>query len=386
MSVINNMLRDLNKRQAPERSPDYINASADDAQQSMIEPHRPNSVTLLSLAFIIVLLLLGVAGYLLLSGQDSQTQAGTQTTALVTSEVKPIENITEQPVERRKENPKMLVNSAPYLAGEIVVKTKVKSKTTEKAGIEQPPIEATASTVVVSSPKQVTVPMREKSHEPERVKEKLEYVRPPTQPKRVKVQTALTAFEQDAKTAEQAVNLFSKGEVSLAYRKLFDFISINEIDQKSRIILAGHLLQDKRIAEAGDVILGVSVKGDPQYRQIKARWQEAKGDVNLAIKTLASSLPDIREHSTYYVLLASYYQRFGQPEMAVNIYTLLLEYDDHVANWWAGLAISSDRTEKWEQARFAYHQALQLPELNTKIIPYAQKRLAELNIIKNKSK
>ena len=373
MSVINNMLRDLNKRQAPERSPDYINASIDDAQQSMIEPQRPNNLGLLSLAFIVVLLLVAAGGYFFVSDQSSQSQVGVETTDLANPVEKPIETSKEQAKEQGKS---VLV---------LMDKEKLETKTVKQVTIEQRSIKVSkvAPSIAVPTLKQVKAP--EKSHKPPQAKKQLEALKPKEKPKTVKVQTTLTPLEQDAKMAGQAVNFFSKGDVSLAYRHLFDFISTHENNQKSRIILASHLLQDQRVAEAGDVILGLRLKGEPQARQVKARWHEAKGDVTLAIETLASALPDIREHTAYYVLLASYYQRFSEPEKAVQTYTTLLEYDDHVANWWAGLAISSDRTQQWDQARFAYQQALRLPELNTKIIPYAQKRLLELNRIMSKA-
>jgi len=385
VSVINNMLKDLNKRQAPERSPDYINASKNDAQQSMIEPQRANNLGLISLVLTLVLLVIGIVWYLFFFDQKGQIQVDAQRGNLEGSLDQPVEvsakqsiTNTKEPIEKTNIQSNVLVKSIPALPD--------KAKT-EPVAIDNPPIVAKkiVSPPKISSPQVTIESMLEKQPKPKTAKKVVDPVKPIAKAKTVKVKTALTQLEQDAKMAKQAVSLFNKGDVSLAYRHLFDFIYSHEVDQKSRIILASHLLQDKRVAEAGDVILGASVTGDPQYRQIKARWHEARGEVDLAMQMLSSDLPEIQKHPSYYVLLASYYQRFGQPEKAVKIYTYLLEHDDHIADWWAGLAIASDRTQQWQQAKFAYQQALRLPNLNTQIIPYAQKRLSELNLIQNKA-
>ena len=183
----------------------------------------------------------------------------------------------------------------------------------------------------------------------------------------------------DQQSAEQAEALFSQGEARQAYRHLYDFIALHEMDSKSRTVLAGHLLLAKRLAEAGDILVGGKTETHPDLRQIKARWLVAKGEHKLALYTLSSNQPDISEYPAYYELMASYYQRFGYSKKALLTYSQLVQFDGSVANWWAGLAISSDQEKQWESARFAYQQAFELPGLNPKLVEFVKSRLANLS-------
>jgi tetratricopeptide (TPR) repeat protein len=180
--------------------------------------------------------------------------------------------------------------------------------------------------------------------------------------------------------ADFSRNLYKAGESRKAYRTLYEFVAAYKVDQQSRIVLISYLLQDERIAEAGDVLVTTQVAHSPELRQLKARWYVAQGEHRLALHTLRENLPELHRFPDYYALLAAYYQRFGYSEKAAETYASLLDYDNESANWWAGFAIALDSSKQYQDAVNAYKHALQIPELRQELIEYIENRLSLLTV------
>jgi|GEM_PF-1404508 len=189
---------------------------------------------------------------------------------------------------------------------------------------------------------------------------------------------SLSASAIDRQTAEQASRWFAQGRDKDAYRLLYDLIAKETEDHRSRAVLAGQLLAEQRLAEAGDILVMADVASFPDLRQIKARWYMQKGDSELALHTLRETLPPLASYPDYYALLASYYQQQGYMEQAAKVYRQLLEFDPGVSQWWAGLGVSLDRSKNYTEAARAYRQALQLPGLPPALIQFSRQRLQVL--------
>ena len=130
----------------------------------------------------------------------------------------------------------------------------------------------------------------------------------------------------------------------------------------------------------GDVLLNAPLNKSPKLRQIKARWYAQQGEHKLALYTLNSDLPNVAIYPDYYVLLAAYYQRYGSAQDAKNTYSVLVQHDETIADWWAGLGLASDRNNEKEKASYAYRQALELKGLSPELLNFVQTRLAQLQV------
>ena len=181
---------------------------------------------------------------------------------------------------------------------------------------------------------------------------------------------------RDQNMADSARKLFADGESRKAYRSLYDFIGKHQMDEQSRLVLISYLLQDERIAEAGDVLVTTQVSQNPELRQLKARWYVARGESKLALHTLRENLPELQSYPEYYALLAAYYQQYGFSVKAAETYANLLKYDSESANWWAGFAIALDSSLQYERAMSAYNQALETPGLSQDLREYIKNRLS----------
>ena len=107
-----------------------------------------------------------------------------------------------------------------------------------------------------------------------------------------------------------------------------------------------------------------------------------QGEPELAVALLEQSLPDIDKMPEYFALMASLYQRNGQSGKAFEQYSQLIQSNDTVADWWAGLGIAADQLKQGRQAVFAYQQAMTLPGLNRALESYIGQRLTALSSVK----
>jgi tetratricopeptide (TPR) repeat protein len=439
MSVINDMLRDLDERQALERN----GANASSAAESMIEPQKQSVLKLyLLLSLVVILLIVWSVWFLFYDDRSSAHQQAVQQVisevhvaspvavltddqmALSTeaAEIKPRQMAMVSPVEGDKrsrekirlgevaKNDALELKKAAQVASEhkktapVVLTTKVaqapsvEKKLTVNGGkvsVKPPAVEEAVSSVR-NTAGDAKLATRSKAYPlvgSSLLNESAQIVVEESAASKGKaiasidseyldIRVRLTPEAQDQNEANSAAELFKQNKAQQAYQGLYNFLATHEVDERSRAVLARQLLLEGRLAEAGDVLVGPIDTLSPQLRQIKARWHIAQDESQLAIDVLTVQLPEISLYTDYYVLLASYYQRFGDLEKAYETYSLLIQFDDNIADWWAGLGIASDRLNQKQQAKYAYSQASQLPGLNAGLVSFIDHRINELKYLK----
>ncbi len=418
MSVINDMLRDLNKRNAPEAG---LESSA--IPQSLIEPQtRPLKRYLLVLILLLIILAVFSAWFFVNKQQGNAPQPALEIAMPVQQDAPTITDV-EKPGElnnlsasdgilqnRKSETaPEELLTpnkQMPIAAVELPQEQepddlqeteKSLPKAVEAAPVAKP-VESSVMNTTARQPSQEVAStvkpagtLEQKASIPaykaavikpalmdEPVTKQAEPLKKVVlMPDKV-LQVTPSPQALDHQMAEKALRLFASGDATRAYRELVSFIAQHDTDEESRTVLANYLLQENRIAEAGDVLLNAPIHQSPALRQLKARWYAAKGDEKMALYTLNSQLPDVQQFPDYYVLLAAYFQRFGWQKEAIKTYSQLLEYDDSKADWWAGLALAADRDNDLKQATLAYRQALALPGLAPELSQFIQGRLKQI--------
>jgi len=369
VSVINDMLRDLEQRKAPERA----DTNALGASALMIEPERRfQKGYLLLLLAVLVSIGLGGLWFFKAELEAMRDEHVVQTAPAIKPQALNIESKSES-----KSESKIL---PVKIRGIVNAETKNKSNkpavekplpTKKAAKLSEPKVKAQS---VVKHRTEVKVQAEVKSKPITKTKS---VVKPVVKPI-VKLKPSLSPAVLDQNNAELARKLFISGEPRKAYRMLYDFMEKHLLDQKSRTVLISHLLQAERVAEAGDVLIRTELNQNPELRALKARWYVANGENNMALHTLRAEQPRLENFPAYYALLASYYQRFGFFEKSAEIYAQLVQYDEASASWWAGLAIALDSSKQYAGAVNAYEKALQTPGLKTELIAYIENRLSLL--------
>lgn len=402
MSVINDMLRDLEQRKAPDRS--ELGAAA--SSESLIETESPlRKKYLILLALLLLAVGLGVSG-LLLRNHTLMSSLVSNSVSNPNQAFSPVSNpeIINQGIASQETVDK------PSLYNDVSIATKIaltKKNPVEVAasqrevppnGSENKKVEVVAlqSEATVTRNNFSTIKARAVTNEtPDLIEKKssgsMSIAKAKTNPlvdkpnvlstkPVVRRKPTVSPEKRDQNMAERSRSLFMADAPRKAYRMLYEFVESHTVDLASRKVLISYLLQDQRIAEAGDVLVTTQVDNSPELRQLKARWYVARGENKLALHTLRERLPELQNYPEYYALLAAYYQRFGFAAKAAETYASLIEFDNESANWWAGLAIALDSSKQYKDAVNAYQQALEIPELSPEVFEYIENRLSLLTV------
>lgn len=103
-----------------------------------------------------------------------------------------------------------------------------------------------------------------------------------------------------------------------------------------------------------------------------------RGDPVRAAAVLAKALPPLAEQPDQHALLALAWQQAGQPAAAARVYQALVDHDAGVAAWWLGLGLARDGNGDRGAARQAYRQAERIGGLEAGVMNYVRQRINEL--------
>lgn len=98
-----------------------------------------------------------------------------------------------------------------------------------------------------------------------------------------------------------------------------------------------------------------------------------------AIKLLKSLPPQLIRTEAYDALLAAAYQQTNQSQAAASTYQQLLRKRPHKAEYWLGLGLAEEQNGNKANARQAYTQALHKKSLDDSVVRYINQRVTELN-------
>ena len=332
MSLINEMLKDLEKR----RSRDLETSSS--LNENITWETRPNKKSFNWIASISVVVLIGlvfVIGYLLWEKNAK------------TSLVKVVEQ-KKILVEKKKKE----------------IKASVKRKTKEK--IEKPVVQAIVDEDVLES---VDVEDVEELP-PIKIKKK-------ARPLNNK-QLAEIAYNKGYKFLQQ-------GRMHQGKESLREALSLYLPHIKAREMLAGIYIKSGRFINAAEILKeGVVVVPDyPLFAQLYDSVLLEQNNPQLAIEILTrgSSSATMNTHPDYFALLAATYQRVKNHKKAIDIYLRLVKARPNTGIWWLGLGVSLEKLGKAKEALDAYRRAQNTGSLNLGLAKFTNNRVAALKEI-----
>ena len=111
-----------------------------------------------------------------------------------------------------------------------------------------------------------------------------------------------------------------------------------------------------------------------QYRQMLARlW--VLSEPNKAYELLVSDMPTLDSAPDYHGLIAYSAQQMGELDLASKKYELLLENYPERADWWLALGLLQEQLGSQTRALAAYQQSLRFPGLSSSTRSYAEQRV-----------
>lgn len=366
MSLINQMLNDLDQRQAAESAMD---GSVDSNKPYISAPYNANlnkpKSSYIKIGFsILILALLFITSYY-------SYLIYTQQTKTVVSKHKAVQ----------KKLPKII----PVQSKHVQIKTSKSSyqstTTLNKPQAISKPVQRTVSTSPLIENTDNVVPALDNQTDPAPGEETFN-----TDIQSVKKSQLQLSPKQEAELAyTKGYSLLKQNKVYSAESKLLLALEHNLNHIKAREMLVGLYLKTGRKVEAKDILIKgiVLLPSYTNFTKLYARLLLDNNEINQAVKTLLKNKPALSSDPNYYALLAASYQRQKNHNAAAKTYVDLLKIKPREGIWWVGMAISLEALNKKQDALNAYEKARQTGTLNTRISNYSSQRLKQLKLISN---
>lgn len=197
----------------------------------------------------------------------------------------------------------------------------------------------------------------------------------------IKQAPEFTIEQQDTIAVQDALQLVAKGQTEEAYLVLEKHIASNRFAHQSRETYAKLLMSQGGVQQAyvlveEGLVLAANHSG---FKKVKARLLMARGQIKDAAEVLIHRAPNVAEDTEYHDLLASAQLSSKDYEGAAISYRGLVEIDPSQGKWWYGLAASQDQLGNANMASQAYRQAIQYSNLSANLRRRSQDRLSALN-------
>lgn len=152
-------------------------------------------------------------------------------------------------------------------------------------------------------------------------------------------------------------------------------------DTRLRARLVRHYLGQGRQDRAGELLLeGLAhAPRDADLARLYAGLLVRRGDLAEALELLERAAPPLRADPDYHALRATLLRRTGRPEAAVEVYHSLVRSRPASGLWWMGLGIALESAHREREALPAFRRALRGRDLQPAVSRYIGERIAALS-------
>ena len=178
----------------------------------------------------------------------------------------------------------------------------------------------------------------------------------------------------------KALSLIDAGQLPEAVGALEQVLQLNPRHAAARQTLVGLLLEGKRQDDAVRKLQeGLSI--DPAQTgmaMILARLQVERGNPRPALETLQRSLPHAADQADYQAFLAALLQREKRHKEAAEHYALALRKAPQNGLWWMGYGISLQADNRPAEAQDAFTRAKASATLSAELQAFVEQKLSQL--------
>lgn len=178
----------------------------------------------------------------------------------------------------------------------------------------------------------------------------------------------------------QAVLKLRQGQGPAAQEQLRQALDAHPANRPARQMLAGLLLDAGRHAEAETLLQAGMHLGppNPDLPMALARAQVAGGKKTEALATLEQGLATAGDDADYHAFYAALLQNVGRHDAAVNHFITALRSDPSRPNWLIGAGISLRAIGKPNDAAEAFRRALDTGLLTPQVAQFAEQQLQQM--------
>ncbi|TCV84771.1 tetratricopeptide repeat protein [Sulfurirhabdus autotrophica] len=391
MSLINQMLQDLDKRHSADSENDPLSSQI----KAVPSSGRRQGIVLLGLGLLIVTVAVLVWVFFLKQ----------QPTAMPKVEQNPlvVTNTQNQPSETMgnlKQSQSLHLDRISTQSEVPVVQPVVPKAQSEKVIPLQPPVKKVVEFHAPASKESVKVPVPEEPIKPPVLLSENEIpvqaeaqVAQPTEikPKALpapqrgpvvvnKQVKELTPQQRAESEYRKAIALIQQGRVIEAMSALDQTLLDNPNHASARQTLVGLLLEKKRQPDAEHSLQDGLNKdpGQSGFAMLLARLQVERGDVHGGAVTLLNYLPQAAGRADYVAFLAALLQREGRNKEAIDHYMQAVRLSPQSGVWWMGLGISLQAENRTAEAQDAFSRAKASGSLSPELLSFVEQKLKQL--------
>ncbi|HKK06895.1 MAG TPA: tetratricopeptide repeat protein [Gammaproteobacteria bacterium] len=365
MSLINDMLRDLDKRRARSlERPDGVLHNLD--LGAGMGPTAARRRALYGLIALLAAVVLGGAAYLAWERLAPRASAGSPVAS------------ASHPAPAAAPKPKPAAAPVPASAPAPAPREAVVSPARVAAAVPPAPSAAAPSHGDAASPvKHSTV--RQRARAPTAEHHRAE-TRAGTGVDLHKRRRPMTADQRSELAYQRGYRLLGRGDTSRGEEQLRQALKADPRNLRARELLAGVYMRAGRLVEAAGLLKqGVHLAPDHTvFAKLYARVLLGQGRAPAAVEVLERHLGATHNDIDYLAMLAALYQRVGRQREAAQAYRQLVKVRPNRGDWWVGLGISLEALGKPAAARQAYQRARATRALSPELEKYAQARLITL--------
>lgn len=177
----------------------------------------------------------------------------------------------------------------------------------------------------------------------------------------------------------KAMALVQQGRVNEAIDSLNQAVQLDTQHSAARQTLIGLLVEARRFGEAERRLqegLGLD-RAQPELAMTLARLQVERGDTDAAIETLERTQSAAADRADYHGFMAALLQREGRHREAIEHYRQALRRASS-AVWQMGLGISLQAENRFQEARVAFSRAKAANTLSPELQAFVDDRLRQL--------
>ena len=172
-------------------------------------------------------------------------------------------------------------------------------------------------------------------------------------------EVTLSPAEEAALQRRRAEQAMAKGDLPKARESFSALLQATPLDHQAREKLAGLLFGAGDDAGARRVLeQGVALApGYANYRLLLARMEMSAGQKSRALARLRDCEPEVRSNLDFYATRAALAQELGDYPLAASSYQRLTLQQPAEGRWWLGLGISYEKAGRPQAALDAYRRA-----------------------------
>lgn len=185
----------------------------------------------------------------------------------------------------------------------------------------------------------------------------------------------------DTIAVQTALRQIANGQTDEADLTLEEYIIANRYAHQSRETYAKLLMSRGRVVDANALVdAGLALAPNHAgFKKVKARLLMASGQLSEAVDILISRAPSVADDPEYHDLLASAQLSSRDFAGAIISYSGLVQSNETEGKWWYGFAAAHDQLGNTQPARQAYSRAMQFANLSANLRRRSQERLGALS-------